>query len=311
MKKLILLTLIFFVFSFANAGQVLWYLPFDSDMNDAINGESPTEVEGNTLAPAPYTDVAPSLSSGLTSGGNGLESGGALDMRATMEFMGQTSPANYGGWVRYGTPEAGVDTPMEDAMDGLLSFSFMGWMNTKDSSISIGNNTRAFARGSVNDFTLLFNDGAGPGRMKMAIDGNWNGTGWSDNNWGTADQWVFFAATYDGTLTTNNLKYYVGDLSTNDVELVSTFSLNTGALNSSGDPIIVGNNGENETSADKGFKGLLDELRLYGSHSDASGALDVDGLSAYKNDVFTEIPEPTTMSILALGAFGLIRKRWK
>jgi hypothetical protein len=303
MRKYQIIVIAFMMVSYAGAAELLWYLPYDANMNDGVNGEAPTQVNANSLADEPYASTSPSLSAGLTSGGSGAETGGALDMRDTMAIMGQ---ASYGGWVRYGSPD--YDSAMEQSMMGLSSFTVMGWLNTKDSSIAIGNNARVFAS-SDNSFSLLFNNGSVPGRMQFALEGNWYNSGYAVTNWGLADEWVFFAASYDGTTSTENLKYYIGGLDTNDVELVVTLDSNVGTFNYSGNWFVVGNNGADNTSADKGFKGLIDELRMFGSAADASGALDAADITLYKNDVFTAVPEPATIGLLAIGGLAFVRRK--
>ena len=86
----------------------------------------------------------------------------------------------------------------------------------------------------------------------------------------TASGWVFFAVTYDGTLTSSNLAFYFGNpqtAATNDV--VQTYNkgviVNSGQLTignhntSAGNPTgrtVGGNNGT-------AFRGLMDEIKIY------------------------------------------------
>lgn len=85
------------------------------------------------------------------------------------------------------------------------------------------------------------------------------------------DNWVFFAVTYDGTLTSANLNYYFGSPTT-EVHLDdgSPQSANRGIITNTG-PLTVGNlngitslagrtiNGDNAAF----FRGLIDELHIY------------------------------------------------
>jgi hypothetical protein len=87
----------------------------------------------------------------------------------------------------------------------------------------------------------------------------------------SADNWIFFAVTYDGTLTSANLNYYFGT-PTNEVALDtdSPQSYNKGIITNTG-PVTVGNlnpvttltgrtiNGDNAAF----FRGLIDELHIF------------------------------------------------
>jgi hypothetical protein len=86
-----------------------------------------------------------------------------------------------------------------------------------------------------------------------------------------SSNWVFFAVTYDGTLSSQNLNYYFGT-ATNEVALdaSSPQDYNRGTITNTG-PLTVGNlngvtalagrtiNGDNAAF----FRGLIDELHIF------------------------------------------------
>ena len=85
----------------------------------------------------------------------------------------------------------------------------------------------------------------------------------------TPENWVFFAVTYDGTITANNLTYYFGNASqeaTNDL----TLTYNQGVIAQTG-PLTIGNQntvGGNPSKAGgepngSQWRGLMDEIKIY------------------------------------------------
>jgi hypothetical protein len=96
-------------------------------------------------------------------------------------------------------------------------------------------------------------------------------------------EWVFFAVTYDGTKDVDNVTFYAGspDEAT-PLKLVSKNSSAFGSLQlqpaSPKARILIGNRRE----LDRGFIGFLDEFRIYGSATDASGALSQEQLNSIR-----------------------------
>jgi hypothetical protein len=275
MRKLVFAAVLLMVCSPVFSGQLLWHLPFDNDLGEALSGELAYEVESHSLADSPFDKQAPGLAPGM--GVNGT--GGALDMSVSMKYSGDHSPTNYGGWVEYGDTSSGGN--VDDALNGLVSFTLMGWLNTGDPSIS-PNNSRVFLRDdNANGLTFLVASG---GRPKVAINGNWyNGQYIEPYPFAAQDEWKFFAIVYDSTAGSNNLKIYEGSANTDDVVLWEEVDFAHGALANNDRPFVIGNNGGSEAKADKGYKGLIDELRLYGSYLDSTGALSAAEITSYKN----------------------------
>lgn len=190
-------------------------------------------------------------------------------------------------------------------IDALASFTISGWYRV------------ATAPGGriVQNFDGM--ELIGGANLTMNVDAvNAASTG---NTYAAADTWVFFAIAYDGTQTANNLKFYRGFR--NDAEaqavgaagaaltLVTTVTNNRGTTNDNSGPLAIGNRlgGFGGVSTpDRPFQGLLDNLRIHGSKTDASGALasaDLESLRA--NDV----PEPAAIALLGLGALLMLPRR--
>ena len=103
--------------------------------------------------------------------------------------------------------------------------------------------------------------------------------------------WVFFAVTYDGTATQDNVKFYKGS-QTQPVYLVSTTTIDAGQLiggqNSSINVGCSGTGGQNSTA------GYLDKFCVYTEKTAQSrGALDLPGLENVRRQ-HADVPELIT-----------------
>lgn len=186
------------------------------------------------------------------------------------------------------------------AVDGLSSFTLQGWFKT-DSTVSVGNAARLFdnAYGGSGGF-FLYGEG---GALKLNVDGI--ATVASSASYGATEEWVFFAVSYDGTQTTNNVNFYIGSTS-EAVSLVSTATLNAGTTALAATPFCVGNT----PAYVRAFDGYLDDMRVFGSTSDSSGVLSLPELEVIRS--VDAIPEPSTSAMwmgLGLGVAGVVMHR--
>src|SRR3990172_8404373 len=108
------------------------------------------------------------------------------------------------------------------AIDTLTSFTLQGWFKT-DGSTAIGggigiskavliHNTSGIAVNAVG-FELFGQQGD----LKLAVDGS----NASTSEYGDTQSWVFFAVTYDGTLASNNVKFYKGSRTSTVTQLAT------------------------------------------------------------------------------------------
>ena len=161
----------------------------------------------------------------------------------------------------------------EDAIDGLVSFTFSGWFKTSGTNAFLGSMARlATDVASNNGWQILGNNSTSAPGLLAYVDTYSRAV---TNGLGVLSQtntWIFFAMTYDGTSTSNNLKIYAGDKTTG-VALLSTQSCNSGALEDNTVPFTIGNV-ENRGRA---FAGYIDNIRLHGTKTanDKSGALSI------------------------------------
>lgn len=143
------------------------------------------------------------------------------------------------------------------------------------------------------------------GTLRLTSGGNLESSAvWQDSN-----KWVFFAMTYDGTATSNNVKFYRGYRNAAEaganpvgVTLLETLTRNGGTVPGTtttgffvGGYVVGGNTSQT-------FPGFLDNIRVDGTTADAGAALSLAALESYRSaDV---VPEPGAAGVAAFG--GLV-----
>jgi len=175
--------------------------------------------------------------------------------------------------------------PYDEAVDGLLSLTLQGWFRVES---TVGSNARFFAKqGSGTGFLFLAPSG---GTLSLEINGS--SSTMSSAQFSEVGQWIFFAVTYDGSTTANNVKFYKGT-PTNGVTLIETRTLNLGraATNSSGVSFA------NANGLQRPIDGLVDNLRIFGSKTDNRGALTPAQLEWFRNKDVQNLTDPAVLSI--------------
>ena len=236
--------------------------------------ERPFVVWGGAGQPAP-----------IIAEGGGVNGGDCLDATA---ISGMGTP---GGVLTYGKIDNTADawfanTPAEKAFDHALSFTITGWFNTKDPAVSISDYTnKPRLIHKYGQVSLLGETG---GRLNLFLKkpGNAQQMVSDYHMYEQKNTWVFFAVTYDGSVATNdnNVRFYVG---TEATEIISAGSRSTGANYGPLDwnvglYLMIGNYGIGSVHGTAAFKGYLDDIRVFSSYSDASGALSVDDIEAIR-----------------------------
>lgn len=206
------------------------------------------------------------VANGITPKFGKAQRGFAMDL--TLAQMGQSA-----GCAVFGV-EGTENSPIEVFLNGLRSFTACGWFNTQNKG-SIKSYTGFFGRiGQL--FLRSFDDQS---RMVLGVNNQWT-TADSDIVFNEQNQWVFWAVSYDGGLSSNNVKWYKGK-PTSGVALIKTNSLNAGILNNTNGNLAFGNLLPNGSYA---FAGLLDEIRIFGSKTDASGVLSFAAINELFDD---------------------------
>ena len=221
--------------------------------NDAP-GAATAAATGSAAGTAPALGiVSPAVIGANGTGVSGVASDRALN-NAAATSMGGTVNSSGGR----GTHAADFDT-----IDGLLKFTVSGWFKT-DSTATLGGNAILVAnRSGVAGFDL-HGDPNVPGNLILAVDNGSN----SSAGFGTTQQWVNFAVTYDGTILQPgpNVFFYAGGINA-PLTLVGSGTNTNGAGNDPASdetmPLSIGSRVLFGTTDADPFDGLLDNIRIW------------------------------------------------
>lgn len=189
-----------------------------------------------------------------------------------------------------------------DAVDGLKSFTLQGWFK---SSVAINGVARLFDKNSGSgNAGFQLRSTATAGQLLLQVN---SASVTSSAAYGATNEWVFFAVTFDGTSTTDNVKFYVGSQAS-EVSLVTTASIGATMANPNAATLVVGNSSWLLPSGpqvnNRPFDGVMDNFRIYGALSGAGGMLSLSELEGIRLNDVTPIPEPSSAIALA-GLAGL------
>ncbi|HEV7298442.1 MAG TPA: PEP-CTERM sorting domain-containing protein [Tepidisphaeraceae bacterium] len=241
------------------------------------------------------------------------------DVTPVVLFGATQSAAGTGVTGGLGLPESSIDRAYSstggsqrashaadnDNIDGLVSFTISGWYKTGGLTGRIMHNP--------NEQEII------PGTSTLTLSVNSSNAGVSAASYPQNNQWAFFAITYDGTATLNNVKYYLGfrtdaeataaGASSAAVSLLTTATRNSGTTNNGTGALIIGNR-NNAGAFDRAFVGLLDNFRIDGTKTigDTGGALTATALESRRLSDVSAVPEPTGLAMVA-AASGLLAMR--
>lgn len=223
----------------------LVYLPFDGDFVDYGTSSS-----GNVITSLEASHISLIVPDG------GVKAG-CLDLRGFgMGTSGLNVKLGYDGWI---------DSNISNAMNGLKSFTITGWFNTGEANSFVSSYTGLLGR--LGQLLLRSYDSSG----HLVLTVNSQTTPTSDLIRFTEDnQWIFWAVSYDGTKSTNNVKWYKATLDSGSFSLISTQSISAGSLSAVDKALSIGSLFSDGTYC---YSGLIDEFRLFGSKIDSSGAI--------------------------------------
>ena len=210
---------------------------------------------------------------------------------------GYDAPSNGdGGWAGRNNA-AGSDDKFAADTTGVLSgdsFTVAGWYR-----LSSGfSGQRMMANwGSGGGFDVYFN----AGKLDLRVNGTTTAFAGAAGTIPTAGEWTYLAVSYDGSASTDNVKYYIGDGTT--LSLDGTQSLNAGALTASTSGLYVGN----YTAAPRSISGSYDNIRVW-TGAGTGGVADLATLTTAMqyDDV---IPEPATLGLVGLAGSALLALR--
>lgn len=212
---------------------------------------------------------------------------------------GDTALNNTGvsGMGTLGNSVAGASTESKSVDLGTLgSFTIAGWYNA-ETTPGGGGKLFELYYGTNSAITLIAEGG---NRLALNIAGSSSGkNSTAQTGYSATGSWVFFAVTYDGTTSTDNLSFYIGTSSTS-LAAAGTRSITGTSIAFGMTGVGVGNGYNNNNAANRPFDGLVDNVAFYGA-ADSTGALNLSQLDALR---LSAIPEPSSAALL-LGCAGL------
>lgn len=261
-------------------------LILDYDFNQVTGGGTTAPSTGGTTTSLSLYNSAGTLTNLHGAAGSGV-SGTAGDLAFDNAASTGMGSGGTGGRAQSGNISA---------INSLQSFTLTGWFKT-GSTTAIGANAFLINnQSSTNDGFRLYSNSSG----YLAL--NVNGaavTSSGASTYAATEAWVFFAVTYDGTLSSNNVKFYIGNTST-AVGLNVTRSLAQGTASTNSGGFALGNV---LSSNIRPFDGYLDNISVYGSQTDGSGVLSLAQLESVRQADL--VPEPANLAFLGCSA-GLL-----
>ncbi len=202
----------------------------------------------------------------------------------------QVPPGGGSGSLDFGRQSAEVAVDLGrnalEAFKGLKSFTVSGWINCRDATMGPGGNRIVTTINNGGDgFDLVF---LKDGRLQLSVN-QWPDGLPTKSSAGKIpvdpqagrDNWRFFAATYDSTSPAGQVKFYFG-IPTQDAVLDVAVDYARGPVGHNLGPLTVGhfNSTIRSKNGNRMFRGLVDEIRVFGSTVDGSGALTLEQIIA-------------------------------
>jgi len=244
-------------------------------------GSTTTEAEMRwASSAADVTGVLSNLHTASGGGASGFAGDRAFDNRGT-DKMG--NGATNCGWAQ--------QVSEDNELDNLKSFTMQGWFNAVT---KIDANPGIFLNQSGGyGYSLAGNRSTTQGSLLLGVgDGTAYSTNTPANSFADTNTWVFFAATFDGPDAGDNVKFYKGTKTT-PVTLVHQGRIPVETTAGELQPLRLGE--QYVSGAHRAFRGLLDNMRIFGSKLDSSGVLTQDELEQFRQD---DITEPTTIAVV-------------
>lgn len=261
-------------------------LILDYDFNQVTGGGTSAPSTGSTTTSLNLYDSAGTQTNLHGAAGSGV-SGAAGDLAFDNSASTGMGSGGTGGRAQSGN----IST-----INSLQSFTLTGWFKT-GSTTPIGANAFLINNqsGTTDGFRLY---SGSTGSLALNVNGA-AVTSSGASTYAATEAWVFFAVTYDGTLSSNNVKFYVGNTSA-AASLNVTRSLAQGIASANSGGFALGNV---LNSNIRPFDGYLDNISVYGSQTDGSGVLSLAQIESVRQADL--VPEPASLAFLGCGA-GLL-----
>lgn len=193
--------------------------------------------------------------------------GGAYDLGSGEPFS----------WIKVG------DGPIRD-LEGVRSFTVMGWLKASGMNIGSGGNRILFSLQHNHSGIDLVHHA--DGRMRLAVN-EWPDDISNDSSKGKIriGKWIFFAVTYDASKDKDSVCWYFGDEGT-AAELDRKTSYNKGLVGKNSGDLVIGNFNKTLQGAglNRQFRGQIRRLQIYASRLGMRGALSLEEIRKHQHD---------------------------
>jgi hypothetical protein len=245
-------------------------------------------LAGSAPAPRPLVELLFDVVNGALTPNTGVTAG--IAPTATIMADGPSrstiaSPGGGSGSMDFGKvfrPAAIDVTGLTPALRGLKSFTLSAWLNNRVAQENGGGDRIvSWSRDGGDGAELVYHE---DGSLQLAVNSLVDGPGAarrsspgliSSNDGVPLDNWRFVAVTYDATQAAKQVRYYVGS-GTERAILDSAVDLNRGAVGpNTAVELTIGHTypSNRKPGADRMYRGILDQVRIWGSAGDGSGAL--------------------------------------
>lgn len=189
-----------------------------------------------------------------------------------------TSSTGMGANTPNSTGPAGVvwsKSPGLAALADVSSFTLTGWImptaTVTNAARIVSSPALTLMAGVENRLTLQVNGTSASIQSEPAYD--------------AVGHWIFFAATYDGTRTTDNVTYYVGSSEAGSLVKAGTVTVAAGKLKPLTGQFLIGNN-STAGATTRPFMGLMDNISIYTARDNSAGVLSSDQIEAIRASAF-------------------------
>jgi hypothetical protein len=199
---------------------------------------------------------------------------------------GDGASLDFGGKPGEYAADLGSDAP--DLLRNLKSFTVTAWVNCRSLEVGPGGNRivhMADTLGSRAGLDLVVDKN---GALALGVNGYPDSSPARSSPKAISvdprtgpDNWRFFAVTYDAPATAENVRFYIGD-TRHDAKPNRAVSYAQGPLGPRTGSLTIGafSPTTRTGNGDRAFRGLIDDVRVFGSVIDGAGALKLDQILA-------------------------------